>query len=238
MSSYPTSPAYSFPVTRRLEFATQILAGRDGTEQRWMTHAGRESWDLAYPRMGLAERDTLLSFFDASLGAGAEGIGFTLLGAAFTGCYFAGDTLSFTESDPTYYAGVVKLAQVVRAPDAGAVPSNFPLLANGCPMQRPYTHAHVWDTAAVQTEGGRYVRSNRTIPLRTWTAGGSAITMAEAQAIWDMFRFCRGRYHSFTFTDPDSGTQYTNCRFGADKLEWLMPEGGHSSIRVTIAQVP
>jgi len=236
--TYPTSPAFSFPVTRGLEFATQILAGRNGTEQRWMTHAGRESWDLSYPMLSIADRGTLLAFADSCLGAAAQSIDFTFLGTTFHLCYLVADTLSAVESDPTYFAATVKLAQVVRAPDSGSVPSSFPALANGCPMQRPYTHGHVWDTVAVQTEGGRYVRSNRTSVLRSWTAGGAAITMAEAQSIWDMFRLCRGRFHTFGFTDPDSGVEYSTCRFADDKLEWRMQEGGHSSVQVNIVQVP
>lgn len=236
MSTYPASPAYSFPVVRRLEFETRIWTGRDGTEQRAMIRPGRESWDLSYPRLSLTQRDTLLAAHEAEKGAAGQAISFTFLGTAYTTCYFADDALAFTETDPAYYSGTVRLAQVVRAVDSGSLAEDFPALANGCITQRPYAHGQEYDTVAVRTEGGRYARSNRTGQRRSWTVGGTAITMAEAGSIWDQFRRARGMLRTFHFTDPESSMEYTAVRFASDTLEWRYVEAGHSSLTATLVQ--
>lgn len=214
------------------------MKGRNDTEQRNMIHAGRESWELSYPRLTLAERNALLAFHDARKGSFDQDIVFTLLGETFSNCYLAADALEFTENEPTIYSGTVKLSQVMRAPDVGVLPTDFPALANGCVAQRPFVHGHTWSTLAVQTEGGRYARSNRASVLRTWSAGGSSLDYDEAADIWEMFRLARGMWKTFAFTDPESSTRYTNCRFGSDALEWRNSGPGENDIRVQIVQVP
>jgi hypothetical protein len=237
VAAYPTTPAWSFPVTRTLNFQTLIGQGDDGTEQRSMIHAGRASWMLSYPRLSLTERNLLIAAFETATGSVDQTLSFTLLGVTYTGCYFDADRISFVEQEPTIYTGTVKLCQVVRAPDTGTFPSDFPALANGCPTQRPYTHERGFDNVAVQTEGGRYAYYRRATSLKTWSAGGSAITNAEAQSIWDMARLAGGRFRSFGFTDPDSGVRAANCRLASDNIEWRMVDAGQNAITVTIQEL-
>jgi hypothetical protein len=237
MAAYPTSPAWSHPVTRSLEFQTLVGQGEDGSEQRSMIHAGRESWQLSYPHLSLAERDTLITAFEAAKGSFDETLSFTFLGTTFTGCYFDADKFSAVESLPKLFAANVKLCQVIRAPDSGSFPSDFPALTSGAKMQRPYTYERGFDNVSVRTEGGRYNYYRRPSSLRTWSAGGPLLSTTEAQAIWDMFRLAAGRFRSFGFTDPDSGTRYANCRFGLDTLDWRMTDNGQNSIQVTIQEL-
>ena len=237
MAVYPTTPAFRFPVTRALEFQTLIGQGDDSTEQRSMIHAGRASWTLSYPRLSLSERDILIAAFEAAKGSVDQTLSFTFLGTTYTGCYFDADKITFVESEPTVVSTTIKLCQVVRAPDTGTFPTDFPVLANGCPTQRPYTHERGFDNVAVQTEGGRWVYARRDTSLRTWSAGGSAIANAEAQAIWDLARLAGGRFRAFAITDPDSGVRYPNCRLAADTIEWRMVDAGQNSLTVTIQEL-
>jgi hypothetical protein len=238
MAAYPTTaPIWRAPLIRSMEFQTGIATGRNGTEQRWAIHPGKETWTLNYPSLSLTERDTLLTLFTGQKGAYDQTLTFTLNGTTYTGCYFDSDELSFVESFPGQYAGKVKLAQAARVADSGTLPTDFPALDTGAPLQRPYTHARSFDTDTVKTEGNRYAQYKRSGSLRSWSAGGTVITDDEAQDIWDMFCLARGRWGEFAFTDPDSGTRYEHCRFASDQAEWQMQGAGVSSLTVTIQQV-
>jgi hypothetical protein len=73
--------------------------------------------------------------------------------------------------------------------------------------------------------------------LRTWTAGGGALTDAEAAAIWSMFKLACGQWRSFGFTDPDSSTRYASCRFAADSIDWRILGPNQNAVVVTIQQL-
>lgn len=235
---YPAVPAFSCPVVRTLEFETRIFTGVNGTEQRIQIHAGRESWTLPYPRLTLAQRNILIAAFEAAQGAKDQALDFVFLGTTYSGCFVDWDKFSMVESTPLQVSASVTVRQVVRAPDSGAPPADFPTLTSGAKMQLPYTYGRTFDTVAVRTEGGRYVFANRAASLQSWSVGGSVISDAEAAAIWDAFRKCNGRYRTIGFTDPDSATHVSNCRFGSDILEWRYMGPGQNSITATIQQVP
>ena len=158
-------------------------------------------------------------------------------GTNYTGLYFDGDSLSFTESDPNLSVGTVKLSTVVRAADVGTMPADFPTLSTGARTQRPYTHGRGFDTASVRTEGGRYAYARRAASLRTWTAGGSALTDAEAAAIWNMFLLACGQWRSFGWTDPDSLLRFPNCRLGSDQIELRILGPNQNSVTMTIQEL-
>jgi hypothetical protein len=79
--------------------------------------------------------------------------------------------------------------------------------------------------------------AKRPASLRVWSAGGPALSDAEGEAIWDMFRRARGKSAQFAFKDPDSGTRYSNCRFAADTLDWHYVGPGCDSVQVQIQQL-
>ena len=134
-----------------------------------MASTGVESWSLPYPRLSLAQRDSLYTLFEASKGSYDQTISLTFVGVTYTGLYFDADSLEFTETDPNLFAGTVKLCTVVRAADTGTMPADFPVLGTGARMQRPYTHGRNFDTASVRTEGGRFAYPRRAASLRTWS---------------------------------------------------------------------
>jgi hypothetical protein len=235
MPTYPADPAPSFPVERTLEFDTAIVSGSNGTEQRWMRHPGRASWTLPYPYLSLAQRNALITFFEARAGA-KETFDFVFLGVTYPNCYFESDSLAFTESQQGIITGSVKICQVTRAADAGVMPATFPVLASGNRVQLPYEHGRTFDTVSVRTEGGRYAYSKRAGVLRTWSAGGTVLTLADATALWEMFGTAQGRYKSFSFVDPDSGATHT-ARFASDSLTWTYVDAGHHGVQVSLQEL-
>jgi hypothetical protein len=236
MAAYPTSPAFGYPLARVLEFKTEIATGEDGTEQRWALSTGEERWTLNYPRLTLAQRDTLISAFDAAKGSFDQTLTFDFDGATFTDVHFDSDRFSAVESSLGRWTVSVTLRQVVRGADTGELPADFPVLLTGARVQLPYTAERSFDNVIARTEGGRFGWYKRATPLRTWSAGGSVIDGNEAQAIFDQFRLAAGRLKSFGFTDPDSGTRYPNCRFASDTLEWRYLSKSVNEIRCQIQQ--
>lgn len=237
MAAYPTSPMWSYPVTRKLEFETTIAAGPTGIEQRWPLHAGRESFELSYPRITLAQRDLLLAAFGAAKGSYDGTFTLSFLGTTYERLYLDSDELLFEEREPGVWSATVTLRQVRRTPDTGTLAADFPALTSGARVQYPYTHGQKFDTVAVGTEGGRYSYYNRAASLRLWSAGGPGLSDSEADAIWSMFSRARGRWGSFHFTDPDTAVEYTACRFATDSLERQYQAYNLNSLRTQIQQL-
>lgn len=235
MSAFPSSPAFSYPVTARLVFETRIFTGKNGTEQRIQISNGKASWDLSFPQLSITNRDILLGYFEDRKGSALQ-FDFTFLGTTYTGCYFDADRFSAVETAPQSSAVSLRICKVTRTAEAGTLATDFPVLSTSARLQRPYTHERAFDTVAVNTEGGRSAYSKRTADLRTWSAGGPVLTTTEAQAIWTMFSLAGGRYRTFAFTDPDSATRFTNCRFGLDAIEWRMLDAGLNSLQVTVQE--
>jgi hypothetical protein len=237
MPAYPTTPVFSYPLTRSLVFQTRIHAGQDGTEQRTQLSTGEERWALSYPSLTLTVMQTLLTFFEGELGSAKQDITFTFDGVEYTNCHIDEDTFSAVESHNGRFAVSLAVVQAVRASDAGALPADFPVLSTGARMQLPYTHSRKFDTAVVRTEGGRYTYSKRAAAQKSWSVGGTVLTATEAQAIWDQFRLARGMWAEFAFTDPDTATRYARCRFGSDTLEWRYTGYNVNAVESTIVQV-
>lgn len=238
MAAYPTTPSWSYPVVRSAEFQTLIATGKDGTEQRSMQQKGRQSFTFTYPRLTLSERDTLLMAFDAAKGSFDSTLTLSFLGDTYSNLHFDLDKFTSVERVQKQYTVTVKLSQAVGSVAAGALGADFPTLASGARVQLPYTHEHGFDVEAVQTEGARYTYYNRASAMRLWSAGGPSLDDSEAQAIWDFFLLARGRYGKFRFTDPDSGTAYSNCRFASDVIEWRYLSPRVNALDVQIQQVP
>jgi hypothetical protein len=236
MAAYPLSPMWGYPLVRTLEFKTEIATGENGTEQRWALTTGEERWTLTYPRLTLAQRDTLISAFDAAKGSFDQTLTFDFDGATFADVHFDSDRFSAVESRLGQWTVSVTLRQVVRGADSGTLAADFPVLLTGARVQLPYTAERSFDNVTARTEGGRFAWYKRATPLRTWTAGGSVIDGNEAQAIFDQFRLAAGRLKTFQFTDPDSLVAYPNCRFASDMIEWRYISKNINEIRVQIQQ--
>lgn len=237
MAAYPLTPAFGYPVVRTLEFRTQILEGENGTEQRWALATGEERWALTYPRLTLTQRDTLITAFDAAKGSFDQTLEFTFNGTTYTGCHFDSDKFSAVENRIGQWAVNVTLRQVSRAADTGELPADFPALSTGSKVQIPFTHEHDFLNETVRTEGGRFAWNRKATAVRRWSAGGTVLTDAEAQAIFDVFRLAGGRLKTFGFTDPDSAVRYASCRFASDSIEWRYVQKGVSAVQVQIQTV-
>lgn len=235
--TYPTSPAFEWPVRRTLEFRTEIHVGEDGTEQRTAITAGEAKFILTYPRLTYAQLGLLVTFFEACKGAFDSTISFALNGTTYTGLHFDADTLNATDESANRYASTVTLRQPVRAFTAGTIAAAFPALTSGAAMQRPYGYSRTFATTSVSTEGGRFAWYRNGTSYRGWTAGGPNVSDTDADAIWLQFALAAGRLKEFAFDEPETGDTYDHCRFADDLIERVYLGPDSNSIQTRIQEI-
>ena len=88
--------------------------------------------------------------------------------------------------------------------------STFPTIGH----QLPYTASLQAVTCKVEGAAGHeYVNYHDASPVRSWELRWAVLTAAEVDTLREFFDDMGGGWDSFSFTDPDSSTTYTKCRF-------------------------
>ncbi len=91
--------------------------------------------------------------------------------------------------------------------------SAFPAVAH----QLPYAARLKAVTCKVEGAAGQeYVYYHDASLVRSWELRWAILTESEVNTLRTFFDGMGGAWDSFTFTDPDSLTDYTNCRFDGD----------------------
>ena len=240
MATYPdplnSGATWRTPLKRTLAFQTGLVRGQDTTEQRWSITPGEESWELTYQDLISSDRDQLLTFMESAKGPFDSTLQFVFSGTTYNDCFFDLSHVQFTEQKQGSLSDAkIVLRQVRRAADAGS-PGSFPVLSSGAVTQLPYTLGRSWDVVAVRTEQARSAFYNRATGLRSWTVGGPLLSDADALALWNHFRKSHGKLTTFSFTDPDSGTVYSSCRYGSDAVDWIYNGPRQNQMVTTVEQ--
>jgi hypothetical protein len=95
----------------------------------------------------------------------------------------------------------------------------FPTLKTGSVTQYPATASQSFSTEVLQFMGGdeqRYLTSPG--PLLSWSIQLTNLDDAELHALESFFLGAAGRYKTFSFTDPSTGTAHPNCSVATDIL--------------------
>ena len=83
-------------------------------------------------------------------------------------------------------------------------------------LQLPYaTKLQAVTCKVAGAAGQEYVYYHDALPLRRWELSYPVLTSAELSTMRTFFDGVGGGWDQFTFTDPDSSTEYT-CRFDGD----------------------
>lgn len=91
--------------------------------------------------------------------------------------------------------------------------SAFPTITH----QLPYTARLKAVTCKVEGAAGQeYVYYHDALPVRSWELRWAVLTSAEVTTLRNFYDAMGGGWDSFSFTDPDSLTVYTKCRFDGD----------------------
>lgn len=97
--------------------------------------------------------------------------------------------------------------------------ATFPQLRTGAVMQYPAARTLEYRNQTVRFVDGVEQRYRDSAgPLHRWTIRLDALDATELAALRAFFVENQGRYASFAFTDPWSGTSYPNCSIGSDDL--------------------
>ena len=97
----------------------------------------------------------------------------------------------------------------------------FPTFEAGNTLFCPLTRRRTWkNLSGDNLVGYRFSYNERSsAPLMEWAFDNVIMSDADLVTIKTFFfTTCAGAYEDFSFTDPDTGTNYPKCRFIGDEL--------------------
>lgn len=115
--------------------------------------------------------------------------------------------------------------------------STFPLLKTGAVMQYPASSVQQYGIDLVVFLDGTEQRSRKLPgPLKRWVIDLSMLDEGEARGLEEFFLSQSGSYGSFTFTDPWSGTVYSDCSFAEDTLSMTFEAEDRVRLQLTVVE--
>ena len=114
---------------------------------------------------------------------------------------------------------------------------SFPTLAQGNTVQYPWTRRREYNNCHVSTDHGwRYSRNALATPLMSWSLEYPALSDADVSTLKAFWQARGGAYEAFTFTDPETSTAYTKCRFAGDEFVLRRIGPNHNSLTLAIQE--
>lgn len=233
-----------YPIVRTNQLPVQVQKMLNGTEQRFKRSAPLQSFELAYTGLPVADRDALKAFYASTKGAFDSTWSFTL-DNTYTTCTFLDDAFSSTERQPTFYDVTLRFRQIVKGGTVAGVGSSFPLTSTGATAQRPFTQIVQYRTVKNDIAAGmRYSYSFYGSGLVGFPARGlmrwklefPSIADADMATLEAFFVAMNGRWQTFSFTDPDSGTVYSKVRFDQDAFSYRYVAKNQSATTILLAE--
>lgn len=115
--------------------------------------------------------------------------------------------------------------------------STFPLLKTGAVTQYPASVIQQYGTDLVIFLDGTEQRNRRLPgPAKRWVIDLSQLDDDEARRVEAFFLSQSGSYGSFSFSDPWSGTTYTDCSFEEDVLVLRFEAQDRAQLRLTVLE--
>jgi hypothetical protein len=218
------------PVTRRIEFLTDVAIALDATEQRFKKRPPLTRFVLPYTRVGATETAAFKAFFESQKGSFDSTWSFTLGATTYANLTFEDDSFTAREDadTPTLYSFTLRARQTKNpGQTASAAGAAFPTLANGLRAMLPYTQMHRFWVLRNENPTGMQFAYNwfdgtGTRPSRSllgWELAYPILTDADLGTIETHFRNQWGRWSAFSLTDPDNlANVYPKCRYDDDSL--------------------
>lgn len=219
------------PVTRSVEFLTDIAIGVNATEQRFKRRPPLTRFVLPYTRVNATETAAFKAFFESQKGSFDSTWSFTLGATNYTHLTFEDDAFSVREefATPMLYAFTLRARQAQNAGQtAGSPNAAFPTMANGKRAQLPYVQARRFAVLLNDNPiGPRYsytwfaagLTGFPTRSLRGWQLTYPNLTDADLATFEAHFRNNWGKWGGpWSFTDPDDAAVYAKCRYDNDQL--------------------
>lgn len=220
-----------YPVTRSVEFLTDIATALNATEQRFKRRPPLTRFTLPYSRVNAADTQAFRNFHDSQKGTFDSTWSFTLGATTYNHMAFEDDVFTAQETDswPLEYSFTLKARQTQNSgATAGAYGGIFPALGNGVTTQYPFSKMERF--AVLRNDnpiGPRYawtwygggLTGFPSSALHGWSLGFPVIPDSDLTILENFFRAQWGRWGQFTFIDPDTNISYSKCRFDNDAFE-------------------
>ncbi len=119
------------------------------------------------------------------------------------------------------------------------MPGTFPALSSGAVAQYPLERQ-----ASYRTETVRFLNQAEQVyqdvanAVRRWTIKLELLNAREIAALRDLFEANRGRWGTFSFTDPYDSVLYSNCAFADDQFPIENTDAGLYGQTLTIYTRP
>ena len=227
-----TSAQALYPFTRKVVFNTNVQVFFNGKEQRSANNPTGPLCLLTLPMTNLkgVDKASWLAFFATVKGRGVTDISITLGGVTYNNLALLSDVLGQTNTQTQLYDQVVELRQVINSGWSPTTPiTSFPNLSFGAKAEQPFVQSSVFQTSVNDNPmGPRFLYSYfanaipgfPTGPLNEWSIQYELLRDADVTTLSNLFISHQGRWGTFSFTDPISGTTYNNVRFDQDVLEF------------------
>jgi len=238
-----------YPVTRRVEFLTDVAIATDFTEQRSKARPPLTRFVFPYTQINATDLATMRSFLESQKGPFDTSWSVTLGATTYSNLVLEDDAFSATEaaSTQTTYSFTLRARQVKNPGyTCGSPGAAFPALANGLRTQLPYTQLRRYavmkndnplsGNAFRWTWFGGGLTGFPTGSLHGWVLSFPVLSDADLSTIETHFRNNWGRYGTFTFRDPESGTDYTKCRYDQDALEIVHSQPNVNSLTLRVME--
>jgi hypothetical protein len=242
---YGIQPAIG-AVTRIVSTSTVVTRFWNGKEQR---AAGRQPLiGLVVPFNGIVKSDknALRLAIAASPGRSAANLSFAFRGTTYTNLTLMKDQWIAAEQTVGQYVAQLTLRQTIpQSLTAASSLSAYPTLSAGVSLMLPWNQGDNYQTDVNDSPSGmRYaypwfgggLASFPTRGLRQWQLSYPMLQDSDLALIEQFFIGVNGQTQSFSFTDPDDGTTYANCRFGQDDLTITHQRYNLSSISSLVIQ--
>lgn len=238
-----------YPVTRRVEFLTDVAIAIDSTEQRSKTRPPLTRFVFPYTRLSSSDMGTIRTFFESQKGSFDSTWSVTLGSTTYSNLALEDDSFEAVEAAQTQttYAFTLKARQVKNPGyTCGSPGAAFPTLANGLRTQLPYSQIRrfsvmksVSPTTGLQYAFTWFGASLTGFPsgaLHGWQLSFPVLSDADLSTLETHFRNQWGRWSSFTFRDPETGTDYPKCRYDQDVFEVTHQQPNVNSLTLRVME--
>lgn len=214
-----------YPLRLTVSCLTRVQRGTNAEEQRYAVRAPYAMIEATYTNLIEADRAAIQSHFETQKGMFDSTWTLAFDSKTFTAMRFMEDELAWEENKPNLWSATIRCMGLY--PAISSPPSTLPALPSGAVTQLPWSKRTRFETNYTDMESGtRHALAFRGGGLtnfptgveRQWDIRVPSTRPATAESFIKFFIDKHGRLGTFDFTDPDTTTLYTGCRFTADEL--------------------
>lgn len=210
------------------------------TQRIWLNRHIQHAFDIPWQALTPANRTTLDAFFQTCRGRYASDITFVdpWDSVSYT-CRLDSDELAMEEVNSGNWNASIRLVEVSGFKALKDPVATFPELSSGAVVELPYRMTRRFGTilqGQPDDAEKRYESFNDAAGLQHWAVGGQALSDEEAADLLDCWEGNGGPYLDFSFTEPETNTEYT-AHFMESQIEHVLIEYNCNQVRTTVEEL-